>query len=373
MKIKKLLIAMLLAAVLAGCGEAPAKAPAPTAAPVAAPTPAPTPDAAAVEAARIEAETLARYEKALALLDAKDYEAAYPLFLELGDYKDAADYAAGFVILRESTELSMPGLYVADQVEEPEEDEASPDGEEEPVEETPQPVLRGTGRSAYSPDGHYLWNERFSPEGELLSRMDQSFDDEGRVRERVLQSFAEGTIVTTRYDPAFNVIAQATEYTATGEIKAESYENIFSDSGILQQQTHTLDWRTTVSFYDEEGRLINQNIDEAPYFFRVNYAYDEYGNITEELRYRSSNADFNRVSSKIDSGSRYTWEYDDEGRPLKRTQLHFWGDPLMITSHTYGESHGLQLPVESVICRPDGTVMNIQTYTTRLVYAPDLF
>ena len=35
------------------------------------------------------------------LLEAEDYEAAYPLFLELGDYKDSAEYAADFFLRKE--------------------------------------------------------------------------------------------------------------------------------------------------------------------------------------------------------------------------------------------------------------------------------
>ena len=43
-----------------------------------------------------ENENEKNYQQAYELLESKDYEAAYDLFVELGDYKDAAKEAARF-------------------------------------------------------------------------------------------------------------------------------------------------------------------------------------------------------------------------------------------------------------------------------------
>lgn len=46
-----------------------------------------------------EAEMNAKYDNALALLKAEDYEGAYNAFVELGDWKDALDYVGRFTVL----------------------------------------------------------------------------------------------------------------------------------------------------------------------------------------------------------------------------------------------------------------------------------
>lgn len=46
-----------------------------------------------------EAEMNAKYDNAIALLKAEDYEGAYHAFLDLGDWKDALDYVGRFTVL----------------------------------------------------------------------------------------------------------------------------------------------------------------------------------------------------------------------------------------------------------------------------------
>ena len=46
-----------------------------------------------------EAEMNAKYDNAIALLNAEDYEGAYHAFVDLGDWKDTLDYIGRFTVL----------------------------------------------------------------------------------------------------------------------------------------------------------------------------------------------------------------------------------------------------------------------------------
>ncbi|MBE6931665.1 MAG: hypothetical protein E7463_15455 [Ruminococcaceae bacterium] len=362
MRITKLLIAaLLLASLLAGCASSPAETSAPTA------TPAPTPDAAAeaarlaaeaaeAEAARIEAEKLEKYETALALLEEKDYEGAYPLFLELGDYSDAADYAADFFILREGTIVQYDMLY------------KSGGGHEQGTRhETSE-------RLAHDMRGWLMWRERFAPEDpeNWTVRTETQWSDNGCLLHQTVTSIPDGTVTTYECDPAGNVIAAAVEDSETGEITRTEYENVFWDSGILRQQTQTFDDETITGHYDETGRLLSEDISNRWGNFQDVYTYNEHGNVTQRRRYEYMGEGFTELSPEVYSGDDYVWEYGEDGNVCRHEHYDPDGTLLWYYTYTREEFLGISLVTGYAWSYADGTVRNEEHYTYRLVYDPEL-
>lgn len=265
------------------------------------------------ESAKTEAETedpeakkAAQYEEALAALDAEEYEEAYVLFRELGDYKDAAEHAAGFFILREGTQTQykLPG----------------------------SSFTETNYRELYLPDGRLMWMEAYTAkEPETCSyRLDAEYDSDGTLLRKITTSFTNNTITTVGYDPVGNVISETTENSETGEITKVEVENSFHDNGILQQQImkyHNADYEsvdydeTYTRYYDEHGQMFLEEADSFLGFFRNRYIYDEYGHQFMLLRQKCTDGSFSEEGTELIQVSFYPRVYDEKGNTLR---FEFW-------------------------------------------------
>lgn len=312
---------------------------------------------ARAEAERIEAGKEAQYEKAVKALEAKDYEEAYQQFLELGDYRDSADYAANFFILREGT------------------------GSE--------PLFNSTERALFRIDGQLLWSEaRLAQEPEtLIYRSDRDYDEVGRLLRQVFHSYTEGTVSTMDYDAAGNIIARSIETSETGEISEAAYENVFYESGILQQQTLTVPCPSDevkgsreeeeeelneimVYHYDTTGTLISADLSLLSGEFLEEYVYNQQGDLLMRKRTPKEGAS----EYLIDDPNKefHFWTYDEKGNILKDEQYNGVGDYFSCYTYAYADILGTSIQTESIRYDINGHAVETYRYTAHLVYGPDM-
>lgn len=303
---------------------------------------------ARAEAERIEAEKLEKYEAALAALEAEDFETAYALFMELGDYKDAADYAANFFILREGTYTDHA-----------------------------PPAYSEFQRSLHRMDGSYLWMEFFASEDaeDCFRRNEQVFDEEGQRLKLITYSFDSETVSTYEFDGVGNTIAETIENTATGEITETPYENVFYESGVLKQQTltaydiYTEAEQTTTLHYDENGTLLAEDISNRHGSFRDEYTYDDHGNVITRHRFQYMGEGFTERSEEVYSGDIYRWTYDEKGNVVKHEHYDLDNTLLWYYTKSYEELWGTSRTKEYIWAYADERGVSEEThYTYRLVY-----
>ena len=279
-------------------------------------------------------ETEAKYREAYDKLEAGDYEAAYALFTELGDYKDAAKEAAYFRYIPVSHRVAYTSADESDTITYT----ITLNDQNLPatVVEEYGDGFKNTCNYTYNEFGFVTSREGSDSEGNV-SLFEATYDDRGNMlsSKRTREDGSISTFECT-YNDKDQLIAAVTtnapayydSYTSTydeegKEIKTvylyegETYieETTYNEAGEILKKTwfgedgeitSTDDYR-----YDEKGRLVEilyTEEGEDSGFKKITYN-DKDQMITEHVLYRS------------DSDYEYTntYEYDENGNVAKLT------------------------------------------------------
>ena len=242
-----------------------------------------------------ESQYLEAYDK----LERGEYASAYELFVELGDYKDAAKEAARFRYVP----VSYVGKY---------------SGEGAPPNETATITL----------------NENNLPETCLISYEDgtqhtctHTYNESGRL------------ISISCTDPEGDLVAYEAVYNANGKLEKETYryfdgychtyEYTYDDQGLeIKSTASDTDGYHLVNeyFYDDNGNMVKIAAENDEGVFSFDYIYDDNNRLTKVI--------------ERDADGNMTWTedylYNEQGKLLKITYT-YDGEELEATEYTYDE------------------------------------
>lgn len=281
------------------------------------------------------------YKKALSLIEAEDYEAAYDLLVELDDYKDSKELLAHFywvpTVITESgatfectyNEKNLPAKILY------------PDGsyDEYTYDENANITEMIT---------HYIYF------GATVT-VTQEYDEDGN-RTKMIYSSSTGYMSTTTY--YYNDDLMIAKFVEPDDGTPYSIEFIYDESKILTRQIFSYqdgEEKYAEFTYDERGNLLEEktfDLDGAPVVY--SYTYDKNNNV---LSYSTLYED------GIDMVYQYT--YDENNRVIKETYLSE-GSVFKMTEFVY-DQHG------NVISHAETDRQGVKTVTTlsyRLVYLP---
>lgn len=293
-----------------------------------------------------------KYDEAISLLEKKDLEAAYKIFLELGDYKDAANQLKKFVFMPTSQVSLKSG---ATQTV-----ECTLDDKGFPIKVI---INDYTGRSTtheytYNEDGNFLKNIK------TATNFNQSFEYEYDTNGKIIKETFVGNTGITRitehtYDQSGiltntvitvnNDLLYRYEYTYTASKKIASKISVSSDGTrdiideydyddndrLIRTKTLTGDNGTIMCTYEYNtvGLKSKQELfynDETTPYYVYEYFYDANGNILKE-----------ECKSKDASGGHTTeYEYDEAGNQIRLLYSYGVGDaktPDIEQSYTYDD------------------------------------
>jgi ketosteroid isomerase-like protein len=275
----------------------------------------------------------AMYEEAFALIGEKDYESAYALFVELGDYKDAAQQAAYFryiptyhyeyytllgeeVIVTYSVTLNewnLPAVVVETYVS----------GE------------INTCTYTYNDFGKVTRRECVDEEGATILYVAEYDENGNLIAETVNNAFDE----VSRFEYTYNELGQCVRCDV--ETENDWYYNYYAitydEEGREIKIVYAYDDSNAIeeAVYDEEGRIlktVSYSDDSEERSENLHY-YDENGRLIkvvfmfagEELGYREISYDENgnMIKDRVcyDYGYDHTneYEYDENGNAIKST------------------------------------------------------
>ncbi len=205
------------------------------------------------------AELEEKYNATVALLEAKQYDAAYASFIELGDYKDSQDYANAFIMVPVKIETKS-----------------------------------STTELQYNAEG-LLSVEDYRASNGGGTTTNYTYNDAGQVQKIVAKlKLADGTVYETDTS-TFNADGTLVEVLMTGTN--------------LKQDYHYLDTYT----YDEQGNVIttirvNTDTGETKYEWEYKYTFDEAGNVLTKTLYSKTKY---TTSSTV-----YEYTYNQDGQIL---------------------------------------------------------
>ena len=255
-------------------------------------------------------ESAINYNKAIELIESGEYEEAYSIFEELGDYKDAKTYLSRFhyVITDKAT---------------------SGEGKTETVTYTYNDKNLPIISVVSDEKGSYTYDYSYNDEGYLLQQIktgndgdkqiyDYTYDVDGnKIKE--IRTFSDGKTDTRQYtyNDSGNIIKEVftsfygsvtTEYTysdkgelikkvattSSGETGTETYT--YDDAGnLIKYVNYAAGYNTTVEYaYNYESSSIKEvytssnDFDHYVYINTTEYTYDEHGNIVEAAAFDSS-------------------------------------------------------------------------------------
>ena len=255
-----------------------------------------------------------KYNEACSLLEKKDYEAAYALFLELGDYKDAAKKASYFRYIPTShhveyisdegsditnytvtlNDMNLPKMIVAEY----------------------SSGSKHTCTITYNEFGYITRRECVNSDG-ATSLYEAIYDENGNILGDTHRD-KDGNVTT--FECTYNENGQISEVVTTNapEYYYDSYTCTYDKYGREIKVVYVYDGEISIeeSTYTEDGKLLkvtwSTESDEA---YSINdYVYDENGRLVEILF----------TESGEDAGFRKT-TYNDEGKILTEHVYYSFG------------------------------------------------
>ena len=232
------------------------------------------------------------YKKALDLIAAGDYEAAYELLEQLGDYKDAKEYLERFRYVPVSTIVKGNSNDAVANIEIIYDQNGLPDkgievwGEEEEIDL--DFVFDENGRLIRLKDGT-LWGNVDGEE--YYHTYEYNYDENGQIiKEITIRSDGSKSIEDYAYDKSGNLIEKC--YISMDGDK-HLYEYTYEAYGKLIKEIHTWEsgLKTITDYtYDDNGKLIKevQAVKNSRYI--VDYSYDINGHLIKEV-FTYSNGD----------------------------------------------------------------------------------
>lgn len=205
------------------------------------------------------AELEEKYNAAVALLEAEQYDAAYTSFIELGDYKDSQDYANAFIMVPVKIETKSSTIELQ-----------------------------------YNAEG-LLAVEDYRASNGGGTTTNYTYNDAGQVQKIVAKlKLADGTVYETDTS-TFNADGTLVEVLMTGTN--------------LKQDYHYLDTYT----YDEQGNVIttirvDTDTGETKYEWEYKYTFDEAGNVLTKTLYSKT--------KYTSSSTVYEYTYNQDGQIL---------------------------------------------------------
>ena len=294
-----------------------------------------------------------RYAEAFGKLEAGDYEAAYALFTELGDYKDSAKEAAKF--------RYAPVSFVEDVV----------NGEEAYLGTTVitynENNLPVTCASIYTDGYEHVCTFTYNENGKLINHScANNEEEEGDTTEYVYDQNGNVIKTTYHYSDGYVYIYEVT-YTESGKdatIKAENnegyyafYEYFYDENDNMIRVEAVDDGETFVyeCFHNEDNLLMTvTGLSGNGDMMTTEHTYDENNNLIKEI---------DTKNGEIVKSTEYT--YDENGKILTEKYESTEGFGY-IDKNTYDE-HGNLVKKEE---KYNDGYENIRETVFKLVYVP---
>lgn len=242
------------------------------------------------------------YDEALKLLDEGQYEAAYEVFKELGDFKDSEKYLARFHYMM----VGVTGKSV--------------DGNE--TEELQAEILLNSNnlleKFSVTEDPDYSWSYEFA------------YNENGKLSKKIEKDGNWTSTTEYEYDEKGNLVKRTENRNERLYITEYTYDN----SGNIVKHTYTvpdMNYVTTMEYtYDEKNNEIKRVLVDGSMTneYITTYTYDSNGNLIKESTTDSyggaftaefsydSNCNLIRISEdRLDTVTNYT--YDEKGQIIK--------------------------------------------------------
>ena len=275
----------------------------------------------------------AKYQEACDKLEAGDYEAAYALFTELGDYKDAAKQASYFRYIP----VSHYTEYTSDDENGTITYTVTLNDQNLPatVVEEYSDGFKNTCTYTYNEFGFVMRRESSDTEGNTSS-YEATFDARGNVI-TVTRSYSDGTVGTLEctYNDKDELIKVVTNnmpiyyydsYTSTYDAEGREIKVVFDYQGEISIEETT---------YNEAGKILKKtwSYEDGEVYSINDYIYDEAGRLVE-IRFTEEGEDggfkkttYNEKDQMITEHVFYTfdheytnnYEYDEHGNIVKTT------------------------------------------------------
>ena len=301
------------------------------------------------------------YKEANSLIEKGEYEKAYEILKDLGDYKDAEKMLSRFRYAPTSITLKNSRM--------------------EDMKETIEIKLNKNNltESFIRPRGTY---------GDVVYSL--SYDDDGKLTEYKVSNIKDGETTytdTTKYTydkngnmtrEAMSSLSSTLQYSIeysydkngnmtgyrrvndTGEVIEHEY--IYDKKGNMVEETHTWPdgkWSTSEYYYDKDGRLIK----EEALSYITEYVYDDNGNLITETKLYRGTTDEDKTENT----------YDEKGNLIKIVKTETKKGELSIRSiqeNTYDENGNL---IRKASTTPRAGIVDITLtteYTYKFVYSP---
>lgn len=272
-------------------------------------------------------ESAINYNKATKLLESGDYEEAYSIFEELGDYKDAKTYLSRFHYV--ITDKATPG-----------------EGKTKTVTYTYNDKNLPVRSVVSEDDTSYTYDYSYNDEGYLIQQIETKNNGDKKIYDYTYG--ADGNMVKKICThPNGNTDTRQYTYNDKGNIIKEVYDSFYGSV-------------TTEYTYGDKGELIKRLATSASGETGTEtYTYDDAGNLVKYV---------NIDSAGYYSTYEYTYNYKGDLVKLVYTGSNDYTPRIYIETieYTYGE-HG-NIVEESAVCN-DGTTQSAKT-NYKLVFIP---
>jgi YD repeat-containing protein len=285
-----------------------------------------------------EGENETKYNNACALIESGDYEAAYTVFKELGDYKDSEKYLSRFVYFpsvvnfdlydRSGVMTVTLGQYNL------------------PCKSVSEGTV-GRKDSEYTYDSKGNLIRQAVTHNGMVAAMDHTYDENNH---RIKVEYSENGVVSIVYDYAYDAKGQLIRevYTEEGVVYYD-YQHSYDENGnMIKSEYNAPDADYVYTYtYNADGNMINEQCNVSiGHSYNVDYIYSADGKLTRKVRTE-------------DGSPRYTMDYmyDTAGNCIKEERVYVDGATQSLVREY--DAHGNV--TKEVYTDADGTVETVES------------
>ena len=286
-------------------------------------------------------ETETKYNDACALIESGDYEEAYAVFKDLGEYKDSEKYLSRFTY--------FPSVVKYDLYDR-------------------SGVMKITFGS-YNMPVRMLTKGTIEAEGDYTKDGWYTYDGKGNLMRQAMTYNGDFAAYDYSFDENNNIIKA--EY-IDGDVVRAVNGYVYDENGVLIRESYVQDgvvYYDYVNTYDANGNLIKSIYESADGDYIYDYVYNDDGNLVNdcgETPYGYYNNDYTydddgMLTEKVytDNGElrcTFYYTYDSVGNCIKE-ELHYPDETKDVFTKEYDENGNLTKEVHTYA---DGTVETVE-------------